>query len=152
MESWSPPITGARRNGHASVEIALMAPWIFLLFIAVFDFGFYAYAASCTQNAARVAALSTAADVSTASSQTIGCAQALAELRMLPNVAALPANYSCSGPPLTVTVNSLADTENPSKQFSRVAVTYRTVQLFPLPYLMGQMTMTRIADMRVYGD
>src|SRR6476646_3701085 len=47
------------RSGHAVVETALMAPWLFLFFIAIFDFGFYAYAGIVTANAARVAALHT---------------------------------------------------------------------------------------------
>ncbi|HEY3376701.1 MAG TPA: TadE family protein, partial [Armatimonadota bacterium] len=48
------------RRGQAMVEVTLMAPWIVFLFIGIFDFGFYAYAAICTQNAARAVALASA--------------------------------------------------------------------------------------------
>ena len=41
-------------SGNSVVEVALMAPWIFFLFVGVFDFGFYAYAGICMENAARI--------------------------------------------------------------------------------------------------
>ena len=47
-------------RGSSVVEVALMAPWIFFLFVGVFDCGFYAFALIGTQNAARQAALSAA--------------------------------------------------------------------------------------------
>ena len=49
-----------RERGHAVVEIALMAPRIFFLFVGIYDVGVYSYAAICTQNAARAAALAAA--------------------------------------------------------------------------------------------
>ncbi len=64
------------------MEVALMAPWIFFLFVGVFDMGFYCYAAICTQNAARAVALSYAQD----GIPSIKCTVALGELSMLPNV------------------------------------------------------------------
>jgi len=48
-------------SGQAIVETALLVPWIFFLFVGVFDLGFYAYGAICTQSAARAAAIQTAA-------------------------------------------------------------------------------------------
>ena len=48
----------APNSGHAVVEIALMSPWILLLFVLIFDFGFYSYAAISTANAARAAVFS----------------------------------------------------------------------------------------------
>lgn len=140
------------RYGHAAIEVALMSPWILLLFIAIFDFGFYAYAAICTQNAARIAVLATAGAPGTAGSQPIGCSHALEEMRMLPNVAGLANNYACGALPLIVTVTPFTDTDTTPKPASRVAVTYQTVQLFPLPFLMGRMTLTRVAEARVFAD
>jgi hypothetical protein len=134
-----------KENGHAAIEVALLAPWIVLLFIAIFNFGFYAYAAICTQNAARVAALATASAPETAASQSVACSQALEEMRMLPNVAGLAPSYGCGALPLRVNVVGSANA-------SRVEVTYQTVQLFPLPFLMGRMTLTRIANVRVFGE
>jgi Flp pilus assembly protein TadG len=32
-------------RGHAMVEVALMLPWILLLFVGIVEFGFYTYAA-----------------------------------------------------------------------------------------------------------
>ncbi len=48
------PTSKRRQRGGSLVEVALLAPWIFFLFVGIFDFGFYAYAAICTQNAARI--------------------------------------------------------------------------------------------------
>ena len=146
--------SNARRfgeDGHAAVEVALMSPWILLLFMAIFDFGFFAYAAICTQNAARIAALATAAAPSSAGSQPTGCTHALEEMRMLPNIAGLATTYPCNALPLIVNVPPCTDPE-PPQQCSRVSVTYQTVQLFPLPFLMGRMTLTRVAEMRVFGE
>src|SRR5258706_9040578 len=74
-----------RERGQAMLEVTLMAPWIFFLFIGILDTGFYSYAAICTQNAARAAAMQTAAAAG-AQSDTIACLAALSELSLLPNV------------------------------------------------------------------
>src|ERR1700674_2519077 len=92
-----------RERGHAVVEIALMAPWIFFLFVGVFDVGFFSYAAICTQNAARQAAVRTAAD-EFSQSNALACAAALGEMNRLPNV---PSLGSCSATPLKVTQKTL---------------------------------------------
>ncbi len=140
-----------RRRGHAAIEIALMSPWILLLFIAIFDFGFYSYAAIATQNAARIAVLATSANAGSMGSQPTACQHALPEMVMLPNIASLPPSHACTALPLIVTVTPIAN-DSEGMPASRVAVTYQTVQLFPLPYMMGRMTLTRIAEMRVYRD
>ena len=77
-----------RERGQAAVEVTLMAPWIFFLFVGILDTGFYSYAAICTQNAARAAATQTAAAAG-AQSDTTACVAALSELNWLPNVKAL---------------------------------------------------------------
>jgi Flp pilus assembly protein TadG len=87
-----------RESGSSIVEVALLAPWIFFLFVGVFDFGFYAYAAICTQNAARAVALA-AAQTSTAG--VTACNAALGEMRMLPNVGSNPVFACGSGTTVT---------------------------------------------------
>lgn len=43
-----------RNRGHAVIEVALLSPWIFFLFVGTLDMGFYTHALIATQNAARV--------------------------------------------------------------------------------------------------
>jgi len=75
-------------SGNSIVEMALLAPWVFFLFVGVFDLGFYAYGIICTQNAARAAATQTASSVGVQSA-SIACTAAWNELRGMPNVAGL---------------------------------------------------------------
>jgi len=144
-----------RRNqrGNAVIEVALMAPWIFFLFVGVFDIGFYCYAAICTQNAARVVALSYAQ-----SSTITSCTAALGELNTLPNVS----GGTCNALPVQVTVTTLNGSACPDSATTsgllyagtpfcvQSAVTYQTIPLFPIPgVLTGRMTLTRTAEMRI---
>jgi Flp pilus assembly protein TadG len=131
--------------GHSVIEIALMAPWIFLAFVALFDFGIYAYAGLATANAARAAALRTSAAPADVADQTLACIQARRELRMLWNVSQAT---NCTSLPLIVT--AAGGTGPDGSPTSRVTVTYQTPQLFPLPFLMGRMTLRRVSEMRVY--
>src|SRR5579862_8621865 len=73
------------KKGSAVVEAALMMPWLAFLFVGVLDFGFYAYAAICTQNAARAAAARTSFNLT---AQTFANANlaAVGELNGLPNM------------------------------------------------------------------
>lgn len=135
----------AGRKGNAVVETALMMPWIFLLFLGVFDFGFYAYAAITTQHAARVAAVYTSSSSATSGDSTGACTYVLEALRDMPNV---PSSLnSCSALPVQVTVSVSSDSD--ASTITTVQVTYQTLPLFPIPGLMGQMTITRTAQMRV---
>jgi Flp pilus assembly protein TadG len=144
-----------RRNqrGNAVVEVALMAPWIFFLFLGVFDVGFYCYAAICTQNAARAVALSHAQ-----TSNLDKCTIALGELHTLPNVN----GGTCGALPVVVTVTELNGSDCADKgvgtavNFAAVpfcvqsAVTYQTIPLLPIPgVLTGRMTLTRTSQMRL---
>ena len=145
-----------RRGGNAVVETAFMAPWIFFLFVGVFDLGFYCYAAICTQNAARAVVLS----ASQSNPHTIpSCQVAMGELYMLPNVTT---STTCGGTPVNVTVTTLDGSSCPDKAYGSAttfasapfciqsAVTYQTIPLIPIPgLLMGQMTLTRTAEMRI---
>lgn len=122
-----------------------MAPWIFLLFMGVLDFGFYVYAAISTEHAARVAALYTSSSSSNANDNTTACYYALQALRDLPNV---PSTLTtCTSLPVIVTAAPVTGPDGAAA--SQVSVTYQTLPLFPIPGLMGQMTITRTAQMRV---
>ena len=133
------------------VELALMSPWIFLLFIGIFDFGFYAYAGIATQNAANMAALFTSAESSTAADAATACTYALNELNKLPNTRTLT---TCGSYPVIVTAvaNPAGCVPTTAACDSTVTVTYRTVPLIPIPGVVNQMTFTRPAVMRVHPE
>lgn len=149
------------------MEAALMMPWLAFLFVGVLDFGFYSYAAICTQNAARAVALSQvtggAADICTVARgemQGIGNMNGVTTCLTYPaaptnavplsvcvatitTAGATPANCSaatsCADCALNATATSIQAT-----------VQYQTVPLIPIPgVLMGRMTLTRTAEMRL---
>ncbi|HEV2198380.1 MAG TPA: TadE/TadG family type IV pilus assembly protein [Bryobacteraceae bacterium] len=131
-------------RGQAMVEIALLSPWIFFLFIGILDFGFYAYSAICTQNAARVAAI-VSAEPSTIAVDP--CKAALAELAMLPNV---PTGGTCSGTVL-VTVTNLTGPDGKNAVQSKV--TYQSINLVPIPGILpNQITFVRTAEVRTISQ
>ncbi len=157
-----------REGGSSIVEVALLAPWIFFLFVGIFDFGFYSYAAICTQNAARAVALAAA---QTATASVTPCNAALGEMRMLPNVGYNP-SFSCGSgttvtqaAPVAVCVGALSKTAatvcglpsavcadcalNAAATSQFATVTYQTIPFVPIPgILTGQMTLTRGAEVR----
>ena len=155
------------KRGMAVVEAALMMPWLAFLFVGVLDFGFYSYAAICTQNAARAVAMS----------QVVGvtadiCTVARGELQF---VAGMDGVTTCllyptaptNAVPLSVCVatvtNAGATPSNCSAATScgdcnlnnaatsvQATVQFQTVPLVPIPgILMGRMTLTRTAEMRM---
>jgi uncharacterized iron-regulated membrane protein len=141
-----------QEKGHAVLEIAMLAPWIFFLFVGVLDFGFYAYSAVSTTNSARGAALYTSASTGNAADTAGACQVVLAEMQAMPNARGLT---SCVDPGATsasqpVGVLAQAITGPDGSQSSQVTVTYRSVSMIPIPGLMtGQMTITRVAQLRV---
>ena len=159
---------GRRERGHAAVETALMAPWIFVLFIAVFDLGFYSYAVIATQNAARSAAMHISRSTTYSGDLTRACLVARRELQGMPNVgpglAACAANAAAvsDSNPIGVEIQTILENSSgsltpldapavtTSAQWAvRVLVTYRSPKLFPLPGLMGRMTVTRFSEARI---
>ena len=166
-----------RESGSSIVEVALLSPWIFFLFVGVFDFGSYAYAAISTQNAARAVALAAA---QTMTSSLNNCTVALGEMRMLPNVLYAAAASKCTivtgagngtvtqTAPIAVCVATLTNTaSSPCGLPSAIAcadcaqpgastatsllavVTYQTIPLVPIPgILTGQVTLSRGAEER----
>jgi Flp pilus assembly protein TadG len=145
----------SRKSGNALVEFALISPWFFLLFTGVMNAGFATYGLIAVQNAARVAALHDAGNVSSASDQSGACALVIQQLKGLPNVGS-SFSSSCNADPVTVTVNycdgttpctgSTNSADNGPAAF--VSVTYRLPQLFQLP-IGGLSTITRTAEMRL---
>jgi Flp pilus assembly protein TadG len=134
-----------RRNqrGHAVVEVAVLSPWIFMLFAGTFDMGMYGYALMTTQNAARAAVVYTSNSTATAGSSSKACQYALAEMSSLPGVGGLT---TCTAYPVIVTANSVAGADGATA--SEVTVTYRTPQLIPIPGLMGRLVAVRTVQMR----
>ena len=139
------------------VELSLMMPWLFFLFVGALDFGFYSYSLIAVQNAARVAALKAGgvydnyvqALVDPSLVESRACRSVRDELQKMPNFAALP--LECDGSPLDVRVTPFLDADG--KAALRVAVGYKTIPLIPIPGMVpGQMTMTRTASIRVYGE
>jgi hypothetical protein len=140
----------------------------------VLDLGFYCYAAICTQNAARAVAVSQA----TGSGPGM-CAVALGELSGLPNVGASGTCTAQSYPsavtgaaPISVCVAALSNSGSSDTNCSsatrcadctgspatcagvctsvQATVAYQTMQMVPIPgVLMGKMTLTRTAEVRV---
>ena len=128
------------------VEIALTLPWLLFLFVGGLDMGFYTYAITAMQNAARAAALYTSSSASTATDATTACsAYVLPEMLYLPNT---PTLTVCTALPLLVTATSVTGPDNASA--SKVSVQYQSPRLVPIPGLLsGQITFTRSVTMRV---
>lgn len=139
-------------KGHAVIELSLMMPWIFFLFVGALDFGFYSYALISVQNAARIAALNAGSSTASASAQASACYHVRNELSMMPNASAF--NVACNTAPLVVTAVAFQDLDptNPATA-SRVRVSYDTVQLIPIPGVVaGKMTISRTVEVKVYGE
>lgn len=141
-----------RQRGHAVIEVSLMAPWIFFLFMGIMDFGYYAYSAISVENAARAAVIQTAIDATTATNSTMACNYALVELKGLSNANSLTGCATSAGSvsasqPIAVVATQVNGVDGTLA--SQVAVTYQTMQMFPIPGVMGQMTITRTAQMRL---
>jgi Flp pilus assembly protein TadG len=130
------------RRGHAVVEVALFAPWIFFLFAGALDAGFYTYALISTENAARVAAEYTSKSSATAADASTACTYALDEMNTMSNVKSLA---SCNSLPLIVTASPVTSTDGSSA--SAVSVKYQTAMLVPIPGLPGRITITRKVQM-----
>ena len=137
-----------RQAGHSVIEVALLAPWIFFLFVGALDFGFYSYAAICTQNAARIAAFHATSSSDAAvdpNAALIARADVCAEMQALPNV-----GTACPSSVVQVTVTPQPFLGADGEPAAQVSVTYQTVPLIPIPgVLMNQMTITRVVEARI---
>jgi Flp pilus assembly protein TadG len=148
--------TRSRQRGQSVVEAAIIAPWVFFLFVGALDFGFYSYAAIATQNAARAAAAYTSSSLSTANDAAGACTlYAIPELKSLPNMSGVTA---CSSLPVQVTAGCLScpngyasiGTSSDGSPAAQVTVRYQTIPLVPIPgLLIQQYTVARTVQMRV---
>jgi len=135
-------------RGGAMIELVLLAPWIFFLFAGAVDCGYYAYALISVESAARVAALYTSTNASTAVDNNTACSYVLQELKTLPNVGS--STSSCTANP--VTVNAQLQNASDGTTASMVSVTYQSLPLIPIPGLLqGRYTWTRAVRMRLRG-
>jgi Flp pilus assembly protein TadG len=135
----------SRRRGGSIIELVLIAPWIFLLFIGALDWGFYASALISVQAAVRSAALYTSGGSGVAADSTTACTIVLDEIRKLPNIGT--STTTCGSNPV-VTAESITGPDGAAA--TRVSVRYRSISLIPMPGLLTQQfTVTRIVTMRV---
>jgi Flp pilus assembly protein TadG len=134
-----------RNRGHAVIEVALLSPWIFFLFVGTLDMGFYTHALIATQNAARAGAAYTSRSTLKAADYAGACQYALGELKAMSNVRSLA---NCNSSPLIVTASALPAGVDGSPA-SSVSVTYQTNRLIPIPGLAGQLNITRTVQMMV---
>lgn len=147
------------QGGNSIVEVALLSPWIFFLFVGVFDFGFYSYAGSCAENAARIAALQVASTqgLPTPQMQALACSAVILEMARVPNKNSFPAG--CGSAPLIVTQQVLRSTTplkcadcliDPNAISILVTVTYQSNLFIPIPgVLTNQLSLTRTSEVRM---
>jgi Flp pilus assembly protein TadG len=136
---------GRRTRGSALIEITLLAPWIFFLFVFVIDMGFYNYSLIAIENAARVGAEYTSSSTSTVADQHGACIKILADLAMLPNLSGVT---SCGAAPLTVTATSVTGADG--SPATSVTITYQGMRMISIPgFMMGQLSFQRNVQMRV---
>jgi Flp pilus assembly protein TadG len=143
------------RKGSALVEMALIAPLLFPLLLAAFDFGMYTYAFISVQNAVRVAALRNSGGPDSAADQGSACAMVIQELSGLPNIGS-SFQSSCSASPLVVASASCSATTACSgaamsadgSPASAVTVQYSMPGVFTIP-IVGPSVITRTAQMKI---
>jgi hypothetical protein len=124
------------------LELALIGPWVFLLFVGALDWGFYSYALISLEAAARTAALYTSSSTATVSDSATACSLVIAEMIDLPNV-----GTTCGVNPV-VTATSVTGPD--SATATQVSITYTSLSLIPLPgMLQKQFTITRTVKMRL---
>jgi Flp pilus assembly protein TadG len=127
------------------MEMALLMPWVFLLFIGAMDWGFYAYSLISMQAAIRTAVLYTSTSDATKADSSGACTLVVAEMSNLPNV--VSAGNDCSSNPVVTATAIPGPDSNPASQ---VSVKYQSVSLIPIPGLLTkQFTITRTGKMRI---
>ena len=136
-----------RQRGGSALEMALLLPWYFFLFVGTFDWGFYAHALISTEAAARTAVLYTSQSAATASDQADACILANEEMRIVPNISNTGAT-TCNASPLVVTAVQTAGPD--TLPASQVTVSYTTLSLIPIPFMLtNKATFYRVVVMRL---
>jgi Flp pilus assembly protein TadG len=144
-------VTRRKDSGHAIVEASLMVPWLFFLFFGTLDLGIYFYAAICTQNAARAAAVA-AASFNSAPSAVTSCNIVLDEMRQLPNVRSISTCTGTLSPSQPVIVTTGLPNGPDGAPAVQVSVQYLSVAVIPIPGLISsRMSLTRTAIVRSYS-
>jgi Flp pilus assembly protein TadG len=146
---------GGNKKGNAVVEFALIAPLLFPMLLAAFDFGMYAYAFISVQNAARVAAMRNSGGPDSAADQESACSMAIEELRGLPNIGS-SFQSGCTASPLVVTSVKCSDSIScggstksaDGSVAASVTVAYTMPSVFTFP-IAGPSAITRNAQMKV---
>jgi Flp pilus assembly protein TadG len=130
------------RSGSSIIEMVLISPWIFFLFIGALDWGFYSSALISVEAAAHSAALYTSTSAGTSADSSGARTIVVKELANVPNV-------TDDNP--VVTATSLTGAASPDgAAATQVSVQYTTISLIPIPGLLKQQfTFTRIVTMRV---
>ena len=132
-----------KQRGSTILELSLLAPWIFFLFVGALDWGFYAYSLISLETATRTAALYEAAQSSVSSGSA--CTIVLNEMSTLVNMSSVA---SCGSSPLVVSAST--DTSTDGADEAVISATYTTPQLIPIPGLLsGKFTITRIVKMKM---
>jgi Flp pilus assembly protein TadG len=133
-----------RRFGSAVVEVTLLAPWYFFLFVGAFDWGYYSHALISVESATRTAALY-ASGQSSAPSVTALCSYVLNELEVVPNV---NTSLDCTSSPVVVSISTVTGIDGTPGAY-QVSVAYTTLQLIPIPGLLtSKTTITRTLQVR----
>lgn len=146
--------------GQSVIEVTLMAPWLFLLFMGVFNVGIYAYSLISVENALRVAAHRASASQEAANKGLAPCNAMVSEMRALPNVNVLDcvgactpqlAGEQCNVGPLRLTLFALDDANSADGESPAVLMTirYDGLRLFSIPGLSGLFRFERRVQMRV---
>lgn len=131
------------RSGSSVIELVLISPWIFFLFIGALDWGFYSSALISVEAAARSAALYASSSASASSDSSGARDIVVKELANVPNV-------KDDNPVVTATALTAASSPDGASAATQVSVQYTTISLIPLPGLLKQQfTFTRIVTMRV---
>ncbi|HEX4770616.1 MAG TPA: TadE/TadG family type IV pilus assembly protein [Bryobacteraceae bacterium] len=129
------------------VEAAIVLPLLIFFLLGVFDLGFYLYAYVSIGDAARVAALDTAASSLTAANSALACADVRSDLQSLINSSSF--SSTCATGPLTVSAHLVNGPDGAAATL--VAVQY-SLPLLQFPWLPNTFNATGFAEMRVRGQ
>jgi len=127
------------------MELALLSPWFFFLFVGLLDWGFYAYSLVTLETATR-AATSWNANHNDPTNAVLACQIVTSEMQTLINMSGVT---TCGGTS-AVSVSATQVNGPDSAPAAQVAVTYTTPSLIPIPGLLAkQFTITRVVVMRI---
>jgi len=138
------------RAGQSVVEVALMAPWIFFLFVGVIDLGFWCYSLVSFENGTRAAGLYASTHPlppSTTQNEVLGLQTQLqkvacAEMTYVINIPANCANVTVSIPVTTIYGGNTPDHVS-------FLVTAPVVPMIPLPGLLQAGNVSRRVEVAV---